>query len=79
MTDDYSLSPEDAAFVDRYVAELARREQDDIERQHGEFILEAAASEAQQERDKELSELFNAAWRAKLAKPERENEEGNQQ
>jgi hypothetical protein len=73
------LTPDDAAAIDRYVAELARREQDDIERQHGEFILEAAASEAQQERDKELSELFNAAWRAKLAKPERENEEGNQQ
>jgi len=61
MTDDFSLT---------------REEEADIERKHGEDLLAVLTSEAgRQERDKQLSDLFNAAWRAKLG----ENAEGKSQ
>jgi hypothetical protein len=46
------------AMIDR----TAREEQDDIDRKQGQFILDALTA-GNQERDKGLSDLFNAAWR----------------
>ena len=75
MTDDYSLSPEDAAFVDRYVAELAREEEADIERKQGQAILDMLTGGAgKQERDKQLADLFNEAWQAEVASAQADSE-----
>jgi hypothetical protein len=52
--------------LDAMVERMAREEQDDIERNQGEAILEMLTA-GRQERDKELSKLFNEAWRASLA------------
>ena len=53
---------EDAA-IDAMVERMAREEQDDVDRRHGQQILDMAAS-GNQERDKELFEMFNEAWRS---------------
>jgi hypothetical protein len=47
--------------IDRYIERVARAEQDDMERAHGQFILEVATGKPQQE-DPLLSAL-NEAWR----------------
>lgn len=51
--------------IDRYIERVARAEQDDIERAHGQFILEVATGKPQRE-DPLLSAL-NEAWQAELA------------
>ena len=65
------LTPEEAAFVDRYIADLAREEQDAIDRKHGEAILGAIDASKSPERNDALLEILGQAWQSKLeeAKP----------
>ena len=58
------LTDDDAAAIDRYVAKLAREEEVDVERQHGQQILDMLAARNTQGVDPLLNAL-NQAHRRK--------------
>ena len=64
--------------LDAMVERMAREEQDDLDRTHGQFILDVATGKPQQEEDPLLSAL-NEAWRAELGNLAEAREPGDQQ
>ena len=57
--------------IDRYIERVAREEEDDIDRQHGQFILDVTAARMQQGGGEDaLLEAINRAHQAKASEAE---------
>ena len=60
--------------IDRYLERIAREEEDDINREHGEFILDIMA-DARERRERGGDPLFELLGKAHQAKAEEADQE----